>query len=160
MKVYRISAITLKIKDMEKSCKFYSRLPGFKLVSGGETSPFTTFEAGEGSKMYINLELSSSDDEDNRPCKTDTLSDNEANQKAMMTRRRKEDFGRIIFHSENVDALYQYMRNDDVLSSAAIFDAEPRDAAWSERFFQVIEPNGYQLSFAQLLTREKKYYCE
>lgn len=59
MKVYRISAITLRVKDIEKSCSLYSRLPGFRLTYGGDPSDsFTTFEIGKGSKTitYLNLE--------------------------------------------------------------------------------------------------------
>ena len=46
MKVYKISAITLRIKKMERSCRFYSQIPGFRLVYGGSFddifSKFTT----------------------------------------------------------------------------------------------------------------------
>ena len=59
MKVYRISAITLKAKDMEKSCSLYSKIPGFRLTYGGKPSDrFTTFELGKGNKAatYLNLE--------------------------------------------------------------------------------------------------------
>src|SRR5918998_5109762 len=59
MKVYRISAITLKVKEMEKSCSLYSKFPGFRLTYGGKPSDlFTTFEIGKESKAtYLNLEL-------------------------------------------------------------------------------------------------------
>ncbi len=127
MIVYRISAVTLKVKDMEKSCQFYSRLPGFKLVFGGaSTDVFTTFEVG---KESINLELISGD--------------------------QRGDFGRIIFHTDDVDRLYLYMKNDKFISSAATFETEPADAPWGERFFHIREPNGYQLSFAQPLKESK-----
>jgi catechol 2,3-dioxygenase-like lactoylglutathione lyase family enzyme len=56
VKVYNISA--LSIKNMEKSCKFYSRIPGFKVVYGGSNDDiFTTFKIGEDITMYLNLEL-------------------------------------------------------------------------------------------------------
>ena len=56
MKVYKISAITLSVRNMEKSCKFYSGIPGFKIVDGGSNDDtFTTFRIGEA--MYLNLEL-------------------------------------------------------------------------------------------------------
>ncbi|SRR5581483_544906 len=136
MKVYRISAITLKIRDMGKSCNFYSRLPGFKLEYGGATGPFTTFEV-EGSKTYFNLELTND----------------------IPTKQR--DFGRIIFHTEDVDSLYRYMKNDKAISEAVIFETKPVDAPWGERFFHIREPDGYQMSFAQPLSKEsKKYYWE
>ena len=65
MKVFTISAIALNTKNMERSCNFYSCIPGFKLVYGGShTDSFTTYEIGSGesknnSKMYLNLELTS-----------------------------------------------------------------------------------------------------
>lgn len=132
VRVYRISAVTLKTRDMRKSCSFYSRLPGFKLVFGGETDPFTTFEV-QGSKMYLNLELA------NDPG----------------TEMRQVDFGRIIFHTEDVDSLYRYMKNDRAITGAVTFETEPADAPWGERFFHVREPDGYQLSFASPLSKKK-----
>jgi catechol 2,3-dioxygenase-like lactoylglutathione lyase family enzyme len=124
MKVHCISAVTLKVRDMKDSCDFYSRLPGFKLVYGGAADPFTTFGVG-GGKMYLNLELG------NDP--------------------GKQDFGRIIFHTDDVDGLYRYMKNDRDISVAITFETEPADAPWGERFFHVREPDGYQLSFARPL---------
>lgn len=57
MKVYKISAVTLSVKDMEKSCKFYSRIPGFRIAYGGSNADaFTTFRIGKATKMYLNLE--------------------------------------------------------------------------------------------------------
>ena len=47
VKVYTISAVTLFIENMERSCNFYSSIPGFKLVYGGSlTDSFTTYEVG------------------------------------------------------------------------------------------------------------------
>ena len=135
MKIYCISAITLKIRDMKKSCSFYSKLPGFKLAYGGATDPFTTFEIKD-SKMYLNLELINDDI-------TTNDSDMHMNQR---------DFGRIIFHTDDVDELYRYMKSDKVVSEAVTFETEPADAPWGERFFHVREPNGYQLSFAHPLS--------
>lgn len=64
---------------------------------------------------------------------------------------KRNDFGRIIFHTENVDDLYRYMKKDEFLCKHAIFETEPADAPWGERFFHIREPDGYQLSFAQPL---------
>jgi len=61
VKVYRISAITLFVKNMEASCKFYSAIPGFELVCGGISDSFTTYQIEGGSKMYLNLELREED---------------------------------------------------------------------------------------------------
>jgi catechol 2,3-dioxygenase-like lactoylglutathione lyase family enzyme len=148
MKVYRISAITLKVKDMEKSCSLYSKIPGFRLTYGGEPSDsFTTFEIGQGSKTttYLNLERIEDDDEGS--------SDDYSYKKPNLGKTRgSEDFGRIIFHTENVDKLYSYMKHDEYISKYIVFESEPNNAPWGERFFHIREPNGYQLSFAQPLS--------
>jgi catechol 2,3-dioxygenase-like lactoylglutathione lyase family enzyme len=138
MKIYRISAATLNIKDMRKSCSFYSKIPGFKLVYGGPKDPFTTFEVGS-SKMYLNLEVV-----------------NNITSKDSGIQVTQEDFGRIIFYTDDVDGLYRYMKNDRAISEAVTFETEPADAPWGERFFHIREPDCYQLSFAYPLSREEK----
>jgi predicted lactoylglutathione lyase len=35
VKVYKISGVTLSVENMEKSCNFYSGIPGFKIEYGG-----------------------------------------------------------------------------------------------------------------------------
>jgi catechol 2,3-dioxygenase-like lactoylglutathione lyase family enzyme len=147
MKVHRISAITLRVKDMEKSCTLYSKIPGFSLTYGGKPSDrFTTFEIGKGSKAttYLNLELIEKEEEKDS---------SDFYKKSNLGRKMKgrEDFGRIIFHSENVDKLFSYMKKDEYISKSIVFENEPTNAPWGERFFHIREPNGYQLSFAQPL---------
>jgi catechol 2,3-dioxygenase-like lactoylglutathione lyase family enzyme len=126
--VHRISAVTLLIKNMETSCSFYSQIPGFKLVYGGSSNDtFTTFEIGERiPKDYLNLELND-------------ITTNKSSRK---------HFGRIIFHTVNVDKLYSYMKNNPNVSNIISFEEEPKDASWGERYFHIREPDGYQLSFA------------
>jgi catechol 2,3-dioxygenase-like lactoylglutathione lyase family enzyme len=149
MKVYRISAITLRVKDMEKSCTLYSKIPGFSLTYGGKASDrFTTFEIGKGSKTttYLNLELIEKEEEEEKDS-------SDFYKKSNLGRKMEgsEDFGRIIFHSENVDKLFSYMKQDEYISKSIVFENEPTNAPWGERFFHIREPNGYQLSFAQPL---------
>jgi catechol 2,3-dioxygenase-like lactoylglutathione lyase family enzyme len=122
VKVNRISAVTLFVKDMDRSCKFYSAIPGFTLVCGGKSSSFTTLEIKKGSKTYLNLELRK-----------------EASNK---------DFGRIIFYTSDVDELYRTLRKDNTISKLGLFENKPTNAPWGERFFHIRDPDGYQLSFA------------
>ena len=130
MKVYKISAITLSIKNMEKSCKFYSGIPGFKIIYGGSNDDtFTTFKIGEDITMYLNLELRTNND-------------------IAIPHLSKRNFGRIIFHTEDVDELYSHFKNDTSISELVSFENEPTDALWGERFFHIRDPDGYQLSFA------------
>ena len=142
MNVYAISAVTLFIGNMERSCSFYSRIPGFKLVYGGSTTgSFTTYEVGIGQsknnpKTFLNLELAS-------PIGPDSIIDD-----------RRKHFGRIIFHTEDVDKLYSYLKNNQDLSKTILFEDEPRDAAWGERYFHIHDPDGHQLSFAKPLKKQ------
>lgn len=48
MPIENISAITLFITDMARSCQFYRTL-GFTLKSGGDLHTFTSFHVGNGS---------------------------------------------------------------------------------------------------------------
>jgi catechol 2,3-dioxygenase-like lactoylglutathione lyase family enzyme len=146
--VYKISAITLSITDMERSCKFYSRIPGFKVVYGGsKDDSFTTFEIGcprikEGRRQLkvkngvtscLNLRL---------------LKDHRSNGKKFGA-KKNADFGRIIFHTDDVDKLYHQLKYDRHMSRSTTFENEPTDAPWGERFFHIRDPDDYQLSFAQ-----------
>jgi catechol 2,3-dioxygenase-like lactoylglutathione lyase family enzyme len=131
LKVYKISAVTLSVKNMEKSCKFYSRVPGFKIVYGGSNDDtFTMLKIGEDITMYLNLELRTS---------TDIFIPHLNNAR---------NFGRIIFHTEDVDRLYSHFKSDASISELVSFENEPTDALWGERFFHIRDPDGYQLSFA------------
>lgn len=140
LKVYKISAITLRIKKMDRSCRFYSQIPGFRLVYGGSFNDiFSTYEIGEsnGSRICLNLELI-------RPTNDRNIENDH------VTTSRKH-FGRIIFHTDDVDKLYDYFKNDESISADVIFESAPIDAPWGERYFHIREPDGYQLSFATLL---------
>jgi catechol 2,3-dioxygenase-like lactoylglutathione lyase family enzyme len=143
MKVYKISAVTLIIKNMERSCNFYSQIPGFKVVYGGTgDDTFTTYEIVESNanvKMYLNLELGISHG--------DNHDEHDAG---------KRYFGRIIFFTEDVDKLYRYFKQNENISNTIYFENEPTDGSWGERYFHIREPDGYQLSFAKPLNKEKK----
>jgi uncharacterized glyoxalase superfamily protein PhnB len=80
--------------------------------------------------MYLNLELRTNTNT------TTTYVNNRGN------------FGRIIFHTEDVDELYSHFKSDASISELVSFENEPTDALWGERFFHIRDPDGYQLSFA------------
>ena len=121
MKVTKISAVTLLVSDMKKSVDFYSKIPNFKIVYGGTDSQFTSFLIEDTTKSYLNLKLN----ETHLP-----------------------DFGRIIFYVDNVDDLFTYMENDETISGLGKLESKPQDATWGERFFHVLDPDGYKMSFA------------
>ena len=121
MKVTKISAVTLSVSDMKKSVDFYSKIPNFKIVYGGSDSQFTSFLIEDTTKSYLNLKL------------------NEIH---------PPNFGRIIFYVDNVDELFAYMENDETISRLGKLESKPEDAIWGERFFHMLDPDGYKLSFA------------
>jgi uncharacterized glyoxalase superfamily protein PhnB len=55
-------------------------------------------------------------------------------------------WGRTIFRVEDVDGLYQR-----VCAQGLTPAAPPHNARWGERYFHLMDPNGHELSFAQLL---------
>jgi len=150
MKIYKISAVTLIIENMERSCRFYSQIPGFKLVYGGlSNDTFTTFEIGKESisKMYLNLELNK--------VVTKHIYKHPL-RKRYGERNQRRYFGRIIFHTEDVDRLYCYFKSKKSISNLISFENKPTNAAWGERYFHIREPDGYQLSFATPIAENKE----
>jgi catechol 2,3-dioxygenase-like lactoylglutathione lyase family enzyme len=114
-----ISAVTLVTADMARAVRFYQAL-GFSIAYGGETAAFTSFRVGPG---FLNLARAG----DGRPPAGAT---------------------RIIFHVDDVDALYAH-----VLAQGFAPEAPPRDASWGERYFHLDDPDGHALSFARPLDR-------
>ncbi len=70
---------------------------------------------------------------------------------------KKRHFGRIIFHTEDVDRLYSYLRKNKCISNIVLFENQPMDAPWGERYFHIWEPDGYQLSFVKPRKNEKSF---
>ena len=127
MKVTKISAVTLLVSDMSKSVEFYSKIPNFKMVFGGHDKEFTSFLIEDKTKSYLNLKLNET---------------------------RPTDFGRIVFYVDNVDELFAYMQDDKTVSELGKFESKPQDATWGERFFHMLDPDGYKMSFATPLGDE------
>jgi len=137
MKITKISAITIFTKDMKKSCMFYSSIPKFELSYGGPDSNFSTFKISQSPDMYLNIE---------------SISSKQKVEKVMSARSWKHDFCRIIFHTEDVDALYYYLKNDEEVSNLGKFENKPIDADWGERYFQMCDPDGNPVVFATPIT--------
>jgi hypothetical protein len=55
-------------------------------------------------------------------------------------------WGRVIFHVSDVDALYRRALANSLRPQTA-----PADAAWGERYFHIVDPDGHELSFARPL---------
>ena len=127
MKVTKVSAITIFAKSMNDSCMFYSRIPKFEISYGRPDSNFTSFKINQSSDMYLNIQ-------------------------SLSLKQKTESVCRIIFHTEDVDALYYYLRNDDTASKLGKFETKPTDADWGERYFQMRDPDGYEIVFATPIT--------
>ena len=116
MGVDTISAVTLAVTEMARSVVFYRDFVGLEMLYGGESASFTSFRVGAG---YVNLIL-----RDEKP----------------------EWWGRLIFHVEDVDALFQRLLGFGLTPST-----QPADAPWGERYFHIDDPDGHELSFARPL---------
>lgn len=55
-------------------------------------------------------------------------------------------WGRVIFYVSDVDAMYE-----QAVAAGHGPEGSPRDAAWGERYFHLIDPDGHELSFARPL---------
>ena len=113
-----ISAVTLATRDMARAVRFYEAL-GFSITYGGETAVFTSFQVGKG---YLNLARA-----DEQAWSSGTI--------------------RVIFHVDDVDAMYAHVRAQGFTP-----EAPARDASWGERYFHLTDPDGNALSFARPLT--------
>jgi catechol 2,3-dioxygenase-like lactoylglutathione lyase family enzyme len=58
-------------------------------------------------------------------------------------------WGRTIFRVDDVEAIYRLAREQ------GLDPASPQDGSWGERFFHLTDPNGHELSFAQLLRQQR-----
>jgi uncharacterized glyoxalase superfamily protein PhnB len=56
------------------------------------------------------------------------------------------NWGRVIFHVSDVDALYRRAVESGLGPSMA-----PSDAPWGERYFHILDPDGHELSLAKRL---------
>ena len=117
MNVEKISALTLKVRDMQRSVIFYRDVLGLNVIFGGEHAGFSSLCTREAQHTILNLE-------EGNPIK---------------------GWGRIVFYVDNVDTCWEYLKGKG-------FDPErPRDAAWGERYFHMLDPDGHELSFARPL---------
>ena len=80
----KISAITLFVKNMDQSIKFYSNIPGFHLILGNSKTMFATFQIDN---QFLNLEYN----------------DNESG-----------NFGRFILHVDDVDMIYRHLKRSSI----------------------------------------------
>ena len=128
MQLLRISAVTLLVKDMHKSYCFYSKVPGFHISYFTDKFITFTLDGNHDRPTHLNLELKKS---------------------YRFHSAEKINFGRIIFHVDNVDALHSYFKSEVSILKLITIEKEPENAAWGERYFHIRDPDGYQISFAE-----------
>ena len=112
-----INAVTLSVADMARSFAFYSKL-GFEPEYGGPEATFTSFRIGG---QFLNLDL-------------------------VAGYAPGRNWGRVIFHVSDVDAVYQR-----ALAAGLRPSMPPSDASWGERYFHILDPDNHELSFAKRL---------
>jgi len=127
-----INAVTFATNNMASSSDFYQKL-GFNCTYGGPAASFSTFGSAGGpgggdNSFHINVFLS----KDYRPPASGHWN----------------GWGRAIFYVDNVDAAYQH-----ALSQSLRPEAAPANASWGERYFQILDPMGHEISFAKPLAR-------
>lgn len=123
LNVRSISAVTLTVADMARSVDFYRHKVGLEILYGGGSASFTSFKVGE---CYLNLTL--------------------APPGALGPQDAQTRWGRLIFHVDDVDALYRSLVQAGLAPST-----EPADAPWGERYFHIDDPDSHELSFAKPL---------
>ena len=82
MTVERISAITLKVRDMARSVRFYNEILGLEVIYGGKHAAFTSLRTAGAQDAILNLEQGD--------C--------------------SNGWGRLIFHVKDVDELWTYLK--------------------------------------------------
>ena len=117
MNVRSISAVTLAVADMARSVDCYRNMVGPEVLYGGPSASFSSFRVGDG---YLNLILNG--------------------------HATQSWWGRLIFHVDDVDALYARLLQAGVSPST-----QPADAPWGERYIHVDDPDSNELSFAKPL---------
>ncbi len=78
----RLSAVTLKIADMEKSVQFYQDVLGLEVLYGGSSAAFTSLRIPNCDFPLINLQLG----------------------------QPATDWGRMIFHVSDVGAFWAHLK--------------------------------------------------
>jgi catechol 2,3-dioxygenase-like lactoylglutathione lyase family enzyme len=57
-------------------------------------------------------------------------------------------WGRVIFRMVDVDGLHR------AFTAVGLKPESPMDAAWGERFFHIHDPDGHEISFAEILSKQ------
>jgi catechol 2,3-dioxygenase-like lactoylglutathione lyase family enzyme len=82
MTVEKISAVTLRVRNMKASVRFYKDVLGMETVYGGEDAFFSSLRAKDAEDPILNLEQG----------------------------RSVPGWGRMIFYVADVDAFWEYLR--------------------------------------------------
>lgn len=82
MNIEKISAITIKVKNMPRSVRFYNGILRLEIIYGGQNASFTSLRTPGTGDAILNLEQNIFSD----------------------------SWGRIIFHVKDVDELWGYLK--------------------------------------------------
>src|SRR5690349_5151111 len=81
--IEKISAVTLRVRNMTESVRFYRDVLGMKLLFGGEDERFSSLRPSDAHSAILNLEQGDS----------------------------KPGWGRLIFYVTDVDALWNHLKD-------------------------------------------------
>ena len=115
--IHSINAVTLATQDMGLAIAFYEAL-GFKKKYGDPQAQISSFYCGES---FLNIVKAPSG-------------------------KKISWWGRVIFHVDDVDAMFARFKDNGFT-----VETEPRDAEWGERYFHALDGDGHELSFAKFL---------
>ena len=82
MTIEKISAITLKVRDMAPCVRFYNEILGLEVIYGGRQASFTSLRTAGEQDAILNLEQGTS----------------------------SNGWGRLIFHVKDVDELWAHLK--------------------------------------------------
>ena len=124
-----INAITFATTDMIKSVEFYKKCG---LIESYSSETFTTMSVDMVSdQLHVNIILDENFDPPHDP---DSWN----------------GWGRVIFHVQDVDLFYQH-----IISQGLKPEFEPTDAPWGERYFQILDPMGHEISLARRINHTR-----
>lgn len=121
------TAVSLTVKDLQKSVAWYQNVVGFGIERTHEFDGKLAIVAVKAGDVKINLNL------DDGAKGWDRI--------------KGLGFSISVWTTEDIDAIANRIK-----ASGGTLDSEPVDAPWGARFFRLTDPDGYKLAVLKSLT--------